>query len=247
MSLLTVVKDVCAVVGVNVPTSVFSGINDNRTMQEMVSLANEMAQRIAYDTREWQRLKQVKVFVGDGYNDIPSGTVMGTTGHLLPANFKRLLLNSNVWRSTQTQTPMRFIPDHDEWLQRRLQQYSDARGEWTLIGGNMEIYPTLMGPVDAVLAETVTFVYLDKNCISSGGGFTDTFANDFDTFVLDERLLKLGMIWQWKAYKGTNYQEDMGTYGDALVLAMGNDSPAPIMVGRGTRYAGTEAVPSWPY
>ena len=37
---------------------VFSGITGNRTMQEMVSLANEMAQRIAYDNRDWTRLKK---------------------------------------------------------------------------------------------------------------------------------------------------------------------------------------------
>ena len=44
MTLLSVVKDVCAVVGVTVPQSVFSNITGNRTMQEMLALANEMAQ-----------------------------------------------------------------------------------------------------------------------------------------------------------------------------------------------------------
>ena len=43
--------------------------------------------------------------------------------------------------------------------------------------------------------------------------------------MLDERLLKLGMIWQWKAKKGSPYQEDLGTYGDALSrLARRHDS-----------------------
>ena len=54
MSLLTVVRDVCTSVGVTIPTSVFASIAGNRTMAEMLALANEMAQRIAYDTREWQ-------------------------------------------------------------------------------------------------------------------------------------------------------------------------------------------------
>jgi hypothetical protein len=40
------------------------------------------------------------------------------------------------------------------------------------------------------------------------------------------------MVWQWKANKGTSYAEDMGTYTDALAVAMGHDSPAPIIVGR---------------
>ena len=52
---------------------------------------------------------------------------------------------------------------------------------------------------------------------------------DGDTFVLDERLLRLGMIWQWKAQKGSPYAEDMGTYGDALNVYSGSDTPAPII------------------
>jgi hypothetical protein len=40
------------------------------------------------------------------------------------------------------------------------------------------------------------------------------------------------MIWQWKAYKGGPYAEDVGTYGDAISKAMGTDSPGPIIVDR---------------
>ena len=50
--------------------------------------------------------------------------------------------------------------------------------------------------------------------------------------MLDDRLLKLGMLWQWKAQKGGPYAEDMNTYGDALTVAMGKDSPSPILVDR---------------
>jgi hypothetical protein len=56
--------------------------------------------------------------------------------------------------------------------------------------------------------------------------------SDVDMFALDERLLKLGMIYQWKALKGSPYAEDMGTYQDAIMMAMGFDKPSPIIVGR---------------
>ena len=36
-----------------VPSAVVPAIDADRTMQEMLACANEMAQRIAYDTREW--------------------------------------------------------------------------------------------------------------------------------------------------------------------------------------------------
>jgi hypothetical protein len=218
MTLLTVVQDVCATVGVAIPqSSIFSNISNNRTMQEMLSLANEMAQRIAYDTRDWTLLKAVSTMAGDG----------SKTAFPLPTDYKRMLLTANVWRSTNNVTPMRFVPDTDEWLQRRAMNIYDAYGEWTMMGGQMLIFPAMGASV------TAYFAYLSKNCIAlAGGGLGTAFMADGDSFRLDERSFKLGMIWQWKAQKGAPYNEDLGTYGDALTNAMGRDSPAPILIGR---------------
>lgn len=231
MTILSVTKDVCATIGVLVPSSVFSNIAGNRTMQEMLALANEMAQRIAYDTREWQRLKKVNIFTGNGT----------TQAFDLPANFKRMLLQANVWRSTSALQPMMFVPNQDEWLQRRALARYSAWGEWTMIGGQMLIWPVMATGV------TATFPYLDKNCVAlAGGGFGDSFLADGDSFALDERLLKLGMIWQWKSQKGSPYAEDMGTYGDALTMAMGADSPAPIIAGSRPISASVRIAYPWP-
>jgi len=216
MSLLSVVKDVCGVVGVTVPASVFSGINGNRTMQEMLTLANEVARRISYDTREWTKLKLLCVLPGDGVK----------TAFDLPSDFKRMLLTSEVWRSLQTQSPMRFIPDTNEWAQRRAMNYYDSRGEWTMMGGKMHIVPAMS------VGTSAFFAYLSKNIIAlNAGGFGDAFLNDADVYAIEERLLKLGMIWQWKAQKGTAYAEDMGSFTDALAIAMGTDLPSPIIAG----------------
>jgi hypothetical protein len=231
MTLLTVVQDVCAAVGVTIPTSVFSNITANRTMQEMLALANEMAQRIAYDTRDWTVLRKTNVFTGDGIKQAFD----------LPANYKRMLITSNVWRSTSALQPMRFIPDSDEWLRRRANNYTEAWGEWTMQGGQMLIWPVMATGV------TASFIYLDKNCVTlKSGGVGDKFVDDGDSFLLDERPFKLGMITFWKAGKGTPYAEDMGTYGDALTIAMGHDQPAPILVGRKPISLNTTVAYPWP-
>lgn len=217
MSLLSVVQDVCAVVGVQVPTSVFTNIAYNRTMTEMLALANEMAQRIAGDTRDWTRLRTAQTYTGDGV----------TAAFDLPANYKRMLLTANVWRSTSQLTPMTFIPDTDEWLNRRSRAMVNSFGEWTLLGNQMLIQP-VMG-----VGVTAYFPYLDKNCVQlASGGTGQRFMADIDSFLLGDRLLKLGMIWQWKAQKGSPYSEDLSNYGDALTYAMGHDSPGPIIIGR---------------
>jgi hypothetical protein len=222
---LNVVNDVCAAVGVHQTTSVVANINANRTMFEMLALANEMAARIAGDMRDWTMLRKQTTFTGNG---VLVGNVMaGTEAFPLPADYSRMLTNSHVWRSTSTLQPMRFVPNTDEWLQRRSANWADAWGEWTIFGGQMHIWP-IMG-----VGATARFSYLDKNPIAlASSGFGDRFVADGDTYRLPERILKLGMLWQWKANKGSPYAEDMGTWGDAMALAMGTDSPAPILIDR---------------
>ena len=94
-----------------------------------------------------------------------------------------------------------------------------------MFGGNININPPL------ATGQTANYGYMEKNCIANSSGVTDSFTSDTDTFRLDERILKLGMIWQWKAQKGAPYSEDLGTYSDAIAYIMGKDSPAPIIVG----------------
>jgi len=217
MTILSVVKDVCATIGVTVPQSMFSNITGNRTMQEMLALANEAAQAIAYDKRDWTTLKTTVTYTGDGV----------TSAYNLPANYKRMLLTSNVWSSNSTQAPMTFVPDLDEWLIRRVDGWNTAHGEWTMYGGQIHFWPVLGS------GETAFFAYLDKNCVAlSGGGYGNAFLSDTDGFRLDERILKLCMIWKWKAQKGAAYAEDMSNYEDAVAVEQGHDSPSPIIVGR---------------
>jgi hypothetical protein len=307
MSLLSVVKNVCAVVGVEQPTSVFSNINSNRTMQEMLSLANEMARRIAYDTREWQQLKKSWTFAGDAVPDPFTGVLGGTIAFDMPSSFQRLLKTTQVWRSTSTMHPMVFYPDFDEWQQRRAANYTDAWGEWTMYGGQMHIWPIMPAHTSAVWKNsrlyragdlavdpdvgtvpywliwqcsvehttpatgtfaderllnpsywaqpaqdidsvTARFSYLDRNCVLIHGtsARSDSFANDDDKFLLDERLLKLAMIWQWKAQKGSPYAEDMGNYATALDMVAGADTPAPIIIGRAAVSKSARVAYPWP-
>jgi hypothetical protein len=223
LSLLTVVNDVCRAVGVHTMTSVINNTLNPRTAEEMLSLANEMAQRIAYDKRDWTLLRKSATLTGDGVAEAFN----------LPADFKRLLTGSEVWRSSQALHPMQFYPNTDEWLQRRAANYFGSFGEWTIYGGQIHIWPVMSGPAPPNPAMTARMSYLDKNGINlNSGGYGDRFISDNDSFRLDERLLKLAMIWQWKAQKGSPYAEDLATYEDAANRLSGADSPAPIIVDR---------------
>lgn len=237
MSVLSVVKDVCMAVGVNPPTSLFATSVQPRTQAELLSLANEIAQRLSYDTREWTVLKKLATFAGDGV----------ATAFEMPVDYQRMMLTSQVRKASAPRTPLRFVADTDEWMTRRLEGAADApQGEWTLLGTQMLISPVLAA------GDTVHFVYLDKNCIKLspappvGSPYSPVFMNDDDTLRVHERLLKLGMIWQWKANKGSPYAEDLGTFGDAMQMAMGADKPAPIIVDRQPISAAVQVAYPWP-
>jgi hypothetical protein len=217
----SVIRDVCAFVGVRPPNgSVFVTPEQDRTAWEFVNLANEMAQRIAYDTRDWQMLREPCEFTGDGT----------TASFPLPANWQRMLKTAQVRSTTHPLSPLTYISDPDQWLRNEMNTgFVSALGSWTIFGNAMHFAPPLAA------AEKVKFYYLRNTCVKlNSGGFGDRFLNDADTFVLPERLLKLGMIWQWKAYKGGTYAEDIANYEDALAMIAGSDKPSPILIGRQT-------------
>ena len=135
---------------------------------------------------------------------------------------------------------MRFIPDLDKWMNRRARNIYDPLGEWTIIAGQINFAPVLSK------TETAFHGYVHKNCVTlASGGIGDSFLSDSDSFALDERVLKLALIWQWKAQKGSAYQEDLGTYEDALAMIAGHDSPAPILIGR-TAASNAQVAYPWP-
>jgi len=248
MTVQSVIREVCSFVGVRSPQgSVFLSPFVDRTAWEFVQLANEMAQRIAYDTRDWQALRKRCQFFGTDQNPDPN-VVDLKPSFALPADYHRMLLTAQVWRSSNTSAPMSFISDPDEWLRRELQGSTPPIGEWIIENEEMQIRPGLTAPVPAVPpdplavppvvgsaavpAETATFYYMRNTPVRlTSGGFGKEFLNDADTFVLPERLLKLAMIWQWKCNKGATYAEDLANYEDALHRVAGADKPSPIMIG----------------
>ena len=228
MSLLSVVQDVCAVVGVARPVSVFAAIGSNRTMQEMVALANEMAQRIAYDTRDWQKLQPTRPCRRrqcvppqptrrlDRHDGLPAAGQLQAHA----ADVQRLALDLDA---TADALRLRY---------RRVARAARMRNAATRLGRvDHARRPDAHLPGRcAVGVRPPTFAYLDKNCVAlASGGYGDRFHGRRRQFRLDERLLKLGMIWQWKA-KGLALRRGHGHLQDAMTNAMGHDKPAPILV-----------------
>lgn len=215
MTVLSAIQNVCKVVGLDVPTAVLG--STAREHIELVALANEMGGRIA-QTHDWQSLKSLATIIGDG----------ATESHSLPADYAGMLKKAQVW-SSSLETPLSPVPDTDEWLGLDVQSFDFVINAWTIYGDQMHIKPALASAVAA------KYFYNSNQVVAPASGSNKiSFTADDDFFRLSERLLTLGMIWQWRAHKGLPYQEDMQTFEALKEVLVSNDKGSRMVrLGRG--------------
>jgi len=228
MTILSVLQQAATVIGLQVPDAVFS--STQREHVELQALANEMAQRIAFNTHDWTKLKALAILTGTG----------AAESFALPTDYARMLKKVAFWQSATPFLKLIHYPDTDQWLGMQVQNFQQTVGGWTIIGDEIHIRPVVPN------GATVKFYYLSNYvAVAADATKSTAFMADNDTFRLDERLLKLGIIWQWKANKGQAYAEDMTNYEEALGYAIGADKGSNILtVGRaGLLRAETIAYP----
>lgn len=210
MTILTVFTEVAPVIGMEVPTSVYS--STEREHVELGALANTMAKRIMR-AHEWELLKTLATYTGNG----------STEDFSLPSDYDRMLKKTQLWSSSLS-TALTHITDTDEWLGLDVQAFDFVVNAWTIYGGLMHIKPAMATGV------TAKHFYVSNLVVSpETGDDTAEFTADTDSFRLSEEVLKLGMIWQWKANKGQAYAEDMANYEELLAQRIAEDKGSRIL------------------
>ena len=214
------------------PQTVFSSAQQME--MEIVDLATDVAADIA-GSHDWRALTSIHTITGDGV----------TSSFDLPADYDRMVLAQAVHDPNNWFWGYSRITDLDEWIAVTTSGFFGITPcWWIMLGGQMQFAPT---PADGAQA---SFPYVSKNFGRSANGATpiSVFSNDGDSFVLNERLLTLGLIWRWKAQKGLEYAEDMANYEKALSEDQARDKGAPAIRGRnwlGRRPRTSIAYP-WP-
>lgn len=196
------------------PTSLFS--TTDPFSLEMADLANEVAISIAKG-HDWQALTKLATITGDAIN----------IAFPLPTDYDRMLIKGKLHSlkfRTATFTPAR---DLDDWLYLNDYLTTGTPGNWVILGGQMQIFPTMAA------TETARFYYISNVIVNATGVGQTAFLSDTDTFVLPERLLTLGLIWRWRAMKRTEYSEDLQNFEIALSEEINRDKGSHVItVGR---------------
>jgi len=220
MSILDVAKYVAPRIGLDVPTQFMA--STDREMVELQELARDTATMIAQGT-QWQKLSGLATITGDGV----------TEDWDLPEDFDWMPDGNQIW-STRIQTPLTKVMTQDEWLEKLIRLNSSVLNEWIIYGGQLHIRLALAS------AEIAKYFYQSNNYVLSGSTPQANFTADTETFRLDERLLKLGMIWRWKADKGVPYGEHLEDYETLKAQLIARDRGGTMLrVGGGRTSADT--------
>jgi hypothetical protein len=214
MTILTVCQKVAPKIGLSVPSAVFTGTD--REHVELQALANTMAKRIASE-HDWQLLSGIATYTGDGSDE----------DFALVSGYDRMPKDAQVW-SSELETPLTHITSRDRWLGLDIQSFDFVINAWIIYGNQIHIKPALASGV------TAQHFYQSNLIIAPETGDNKTeFTLDTDSFRLDEELLKLGMLYQWKADHGQPYEEHMNDYSDLFERLTTTDAGAKVVrVGR---------------
>lgn len=228
MTFLSAAQSAAIRLGVSKPSAFFS--STNRFEQEIIDLANEVVAEIV-KAHDWRALILQRQMPGDGV----------TTAFDLPDDYDRMPKNTNVGRANWYTWGYVDCPDLNFWDDLRNGLASPSPGYWIMLGGQIQFIP----PISA--DTTAEFYYVSKAAVIDGDDNSrkNEFTKDSDTFVLDERLLTLGLIWKWRQMKQLNYAEDLKNYEIRIDQLSGEDKGSRVLR-LGNRTVGWDATWAYP-
>lgn len=228
MAIIDVVKSAATVLGIRVPDQLFAATS--REMVEMQALVNRVA-LLVRDEYDWQQLKRIGTFTGDA-----AAEAFDT-----PSDFGRMLTDGELYSSSFPGRCLDQILSLNDWIEITQQSLSSTYGMWIIYGDQFHVQPI------RATGETLTFGYLANTLVKPATGARKArFTLDDDTFVLDDRLLELAIIWSWKAGKNQAYAKELQDYEDAVNERVGSNKGPRILVEGRRRYRGDGAGVAFP-
>lgn len=185
--------------------------------QELADLSNEVANDIC-QYQDWQKLTKVHNITGDG----------SAEEYDFPADYSRQLLNADMQDLESWAWGYQHITDINDFLFQKQRGMILTPGAWIIYGGQMHFTPAPSG--DA------SFPYISKNYAIDSATLNPKAAFDADTdeFILEERLLTLGLIWRWREMKGLGFAGDQEAFTKALDEYASKDTGSKVIRWGGT-------------
>jgi len=213
MTLLTIVQEAAAEIGLPEPASVID--NNDNNVRTLLRMANKSGQIL---TREydWTELIQEQTF---------TTTAAEAQVGAIPANFDHFVNGTIFNRTTDREVVGPLTPV--DWAREK----SSVSGltvfdAFRLRGGDFLMTPT---PTDS---ETIAFEYVSKYWVDAGANSTydaEAYTTDADLCIFPERIMTLAVIWRFLAAKGLQYGQQQAVYSSETLKTIGRDGGAAVL------------------
>ena len=206
MSLLTLIQDACDLIPLARPSSVIG--STAQEVRELLGVAQEEGLELSrrYD---WQKLTKEKTF---------TSVATETQTSMVASDLDRFVAET-FWNRSKRR-PFRGPVTAQEWQQVKSWTTSPVPEIFRYRGSDILVQPV------PTAGDTFVYEYISTQwCESSGGTDQSAWAADADVGLLPERLMKLGIIWRWKAMKSFPFETDYQLYESQVQQAILRDKP----------------------
>lgn len=212
MSILSTLQLAMPLCGLPQPSQAVSSTDP--TVQKFIAFAQDIGDELR-ERFFWRNLNIAGTITGDGT----------TTLFALPSDWGVLSPGQKFFSSVY---PLLSLPGpitNENLAAIKVLPTFPTRPVWRIIGGTIEFFPALG------LGEIVTFNYYSSNWVSNAAGTVRQpgFLLDSDFSMIDEIVLRRGLIYRWKQSKGLDYAEAMRSYEMSLDRAAGREDAERIV------------------
>lgn len=220
MTVLSCAQDAASALGIDSPTSLFSGTDPgNGQLRAFAQKTVDSLRR----NNGWQALRKEYTFKNNFINPDLKPSDVSILGPVpLPEDFDRIIPTTfwNLDRRFQMGQPL----SAEAWAALRAGIMVTVYPQFRILDNAIHILPQ-------TAPEMYRFEYASKYAVVSQNGIRkERFTLDTDSiYGIPENLLTLGMVWLWKREKGLEYAEALEDYERALAAYGGNDAGLKVV------------------
>lgn len=225
MSLLTIITGACQELNVVEPTAVIAA-TDLQTKQ-MLALCRKDCRDLVRRFN-WQALTKETSF-------LTVAADAQTTLTTAAADFYRYI-DGTMWNRTRFWAVGGPLTD-EQWQQKKAAAAAvGVRNYFRIRGNSILFFPT------PTAGDSIYFEYISNKWCQSAIAVPQTdWLADTDTALLDEEVIRMGVVWRFLKAKGLDYGEEFRSYEIALNDIFGPDGGRPIVDMTGDNEGGLSA------
>jgi len=209
MTLLTMMTELTEDFGITTPTQVI-GSTDQQIVQ-LLAIAQREGVQLGH-RYNWSIMTREFTFTQ------AAAALQGTLAALIGTDYKSIK-NDILWNRT-TQLPILGPLAPRDWQALQAFPVTGPYPQFRIKEKSIYFSPTPGNATDTIAGEYKSSAF----CESSGGTAQARWAADNDIGLLDEDIMKAGIMWRWKQRKGLDYAQDFDDYERMVADAMTRDS-----------------------